>query len=182
MSTALILIDIQNDYFEGGKCELFGPEKCVVNAKQALSLFRQKQLPVFHVQHISVDEGATFFLPGSYGAEIHEQVSPIADEKVIVKHFPDSFLNTELQQSLEELNISRVIVCGMMSHMCIDTTVRAAKSLGYDVLLLHDACTTKDLSWNGTTTPAATVHNVFMASLQGTFAELVDTNSLERAL
>lgn len=104
------------------------------------------------------------------------------NEKVIVKHFPDSFFNTELQKHLKPMKIKRLVVCGMMSHMCIDTTVRAAKQLGYEVILLSDACTTKDLSWNNTTIPVETVHNVFMASLQGTFAKVIATSNLHNIM
>jgi nicotinamidase-related amidase len=182
MSVALVLIDIQNDYFKGGKNELYNTEASVVQAKQALSLFRQKELPIIHIQHISIQADATFFLPDSDGIKIHEQVYPEKNEKVIVKHYPDSFLDTQLQDSLNELQINKLVICGMMSHMCIDTTVRTAKKLGYEVILLNDACTTKSLSWNGTLIPAKTVHQTFMASLQGTFANVIDTNALNNIL
>lgn len=69
----------------------------------------------------------------------------------------------------------KLVVCGMMSHMCIDTSVRAARSHGYDITLLHDACATRDLSWNGKTIPAATVHEAFMAALHGAFADVRTT-------
>lgn len=179
MNTALLLIDIQKDYFEGGKNELANTEPCLVHAKQALSWFRAKNLPVVYIQHISAQPGATFFLPHSEGSKIHDQIAPQSGEKIIIKHFPDSFLNTGLEEHLTALGIKRLVVCGMMSHMCIDTTVRTAKRLDYDVVLLGDACTTKALVWDNETIPAEIVHNVFMASLQGTFAKVIETRSLE---
>lgn len=179
MNTALLLIDIQKDYFEGGKNELANTEPCIVHAKQALSLFRERKLPIIYIQHISLQQEASFFLPHSEGIKIHDQIAPQPDEKVIVKHFPDSFLNTELEEYLKSREIKRLVVCGMMSHMCIDTTVRTAKRLNYGVVLLGDACTTKALIWKDETIPAETVHNVFMASLQGTFAEVIETRSLQ---
>ena len=97
---------------------------------------------------------------------------------MVEKHAPDSFLQTPLQAHLEALGAKRLVVCGMMSHMCIDTTVRSAKAREYETLLLHDACTTKDLSWDGAILPAESVHRAFMASLQGMFARVIGTENL----
>lgn len=177
MNTALIMVDVQNDYFKDGKNELVNTEQAIAHIKQALSLFRDKGLPIFYVQHISLQKNATFFLPNSDGIRIHEEIFPHPDEKVVVKHTPDSFFQTELQKYLELKNIKRLVICGMMSHMCIDTTVRTAKRLGYEVILLSEACTTKDLEWNDTVIPAETVHKTFMASLQGAFAKVLDTKT-----
>lgn len=183
MNTALVLIDIQNDYFPGGKNELFEADRCADRAAEALRLFRERGLPVVHVQHVSKSADATFFLPDTEGVRIHERVRPIAGEPVVVKHFPDGFLHTELKEILAARGVERLAVCGMMSHMCVDTTVRAAMAQGYStVLLLGDACTTKDLAWNGERIPARTVHAAFMAALHGTFATVLDTGELEEAL
>lgn len=178
MNAALVLIDIQNDYFSGGRNQLVNTGQALACAKQALSLFREKGLPVFHVQHINLREDAAFFIPGTEGVRIHEQVFPQADEKVISKHTPDSFFQTELERHLETEGAKHLVICGMMSHMCIDTTVRTAKRAGYKVLLLSDACATKDLVWNNAIIPANTVHATFMASLQGTFADVINTKEL----
>lgn len=180
MNSALIIIDIQNDYFKGGRNELFQPEKAASNARRALDYYREKGLPVYHVQHISNREGAAFFLPGTDGAEIHQIVKPKPGEKVFVKHAPNSFFDTGLADELLDHHIGKITVCGMMSHMCIDTTVRASKDLGIAATVLHDACTTKDLIWNNTTIPAATVHNAFMAALQGLFATVVSTEEFQK--
>lgn len=178
MNTALVLVDIQNDYFQGGRNELFNTDKVITHAQEALSLFREKSLPVVHIQCILLDENASFFLPDTEGIKIHERVNPQTDEKVIVKHTPDSFFQTELQKHLELMNITRLVICGMMSHICIDSTVRTAHRLGYEVILLSEACTTKDLVWNDTVIPAKTVHATFMASLHDTFAQVKETSSL----
>ena len=177
MHTALLLVDIQNDYFPGGTCELYQSGLAAKQASRALAFFREKRMPVFHVQHIALKPDATFFLPDTRGADIHEAVLPAPGEPVVVKHAPDSFLNTELSRHLEDSKIERLVVCGMMSHMCIDTTVRSAKRLGYAVTLLHDACATKDLVWDGNRIPAQTVHGAFMAALDGTFATVVTTDA-----
>jgi len=182
MNTAFISVDIQNDYFKGGRNELFNADLALTRAQEALALFREKGLPVVHIQCILLDEQATFFLPGTEGINIHEGMKPRSDEKVIVKHTPDSFFQTELQQHLESIQATRLVICGMMSHICIDSTVRSAHRLGYEVLLLGDACATRDLAWNGAVIPAPTVHDAFMASLQDTFAQVIDTGSLHNMI
>lgn len=178
MNTALVIVDIQNDYFKGGRNELYNSDEAAARAQEALTLFREKNLPIVHIQCILLDEHATFFLPGTEGINIHAAVAPRSDEKVIVKHTPDSFYQTELQQHLESIQAERLVVCGMMSHICIDSTVRSASRFGYEVLLLSDACATRDIEWDGTVIPAQTVHQTFMASLQDTFAQVRKTSSL----
>lgn len=173
MKSALILIDIQNDYFEGGKSELNYPTKTAKSAKTILDFFRENNLPVYHVQHINTSSKATFFLSGSTGAEINPLVSPNKEEKVFIKHVPNSFYNTGLVETLSNNGTKHIVVCGMMTHMCIDTTVRYAKDLGFSVTLIEDACTTKDLVWNGHTISAEVVHASYMASLNGMFAEII---------
>lgn len=175
MKSAIVLIDIQNDYFAGGKNELHLPEVAAAHARKALDAYRDLGMPVFHVQHISTKAGATFFLPNTTGAEIHASVAPLAQEKVIVKHVPSAFYQTDLLEELRRLEISHLVICGMMSHMCIDTSVRATKDYGFTVTVLEDACTTKDLKWKDTVIPAETVHNTMMASLNGAFAQVQET-------
>ena len=111
-------------------------------------------------------------MPDTPGSEIHGAVKPLDGEPVIIKHAPDAFFQTDLHDALSRAGIRKLVVCGMMSHMCIDTSVRAARNHGYDITLLHDACATRDLSWNGKTIPAATVHEAFMAALHGAFADV----------
>jgi Amidases related to nicotinamidase len=177
-NTALLLIDIQDDYFEGGKNPLYNPEAALVNVQKALSLFRALGLPVIHVQHVNLREGAAFFLPDTEGVRIHEALTPQEGEYLVVKHAPSSFYQTGLDEILEWNHITSIVVCGMMSHMCIDTTVRAAKDYGLAVTLLEDACTTKDLVWNGEVLPAEIVHKTFMAALNGMFANVIETREL----
>lgn len=178
MKSALLLVDIQNDYFPGGRCELFQPEQTAEKAKLLLEYFRNQGLPVFHIQHISENKPNGFFLPGTEGAEIHSSVFPTDKHKVLVKHTPNSFLHTGLEQLLRAQSVDQLVICGMMSHMCIDSTVRAAKDLGFSVLLAEDACTTKKLIWGETEIPAQTVHQTIMASLNGTFARVLTTKDL----
>ncbi len=173
MSTALILIDIQNDYFPGGKMELDGSTEASLKARELLSFFRTRQLPVGHVRHVSKRPGAAFFLPGTEGAEIHENVVPLASETVIEKNFPNSFRNTRLLDFLKEAGISVLAIAGMMTHMCVDATVRAAFDYGFQCTVIHDACAARTLSFENATVPAPQVHAAFLAALAGTYARVV---------
>ena len=176
--TALLIIDIQNDYFPGGTMELEGADAAGAKAGQALKSFRDKRLPIIHVRHLSVRPGATFFIPGTKGAEIHPSVKPGANETVIEKNFPNSFRNTALKEHLEKNNITNLVVAGMMTHMCVDASVRHAADLGYKVTLLGDACATRAQSYGGETVPARQVHAAFLAALNGFYAKVVDTHEL----
>ncbi len=175
MKQALLLIDIQNDYFEGGTMTLVRANQASENAKLILKNFRKKHQLVIHIQHIAAQPGATFFLPRTYGVETHENVRPIDDEKLIIKHFPNSFRETELKVYLDENGITGLVICGMMTHMCVDATTRAAKDFGYNCILIGDACTTRDLGINGKTVKADDVQNAFLAALNITYATVTST-------
>jgi nicotinamidase-related amidase len=176
--TALLIIDIQNDYFRGGKMELEGAETAGAKAAQALAKFRKDGLPVFHVRHLSVRPGATYFIPGSQGAEIRGVVKPLDGETVVEKNFPNSFRGTALQDHLDKGKIKNLVVAGMMTHMCVDASVRHAADLGYKITLLGDACATRAQSFGGESVPARQVHAAFLAALNGAYAKVVKTDEL----
>lgn len=173
MYPALLLIDLQNDYFPGGKMELFEISAAAEKAKQLLSFFRNKNWPVIFIQHISLNPSATFFLPGSSGVEIHESLKPEATEKVFVKHYPNSFRDTKLHEYFQEKTISDLVICGAMTHMCVDTTTRAGADLGYNCWLIADACATRDLQFDHHIVKAPDVQVAYMAALNGSFAEVM---------
>jgi len=177
MNTALILIDIQNDYFAGGKMELVEPDKAADNAKIILDRFRHDSLPIIHIQHIATSPAATFFLPDTTGVDINEKVLPLSTEKKIIKHFPNSFRETELLEYLKENKIETLVICGMMTHMCIDATNRAAKDNGFNCLLIGDACATRDLEINNETVKAKDIQNSFLAALNSYYATVMTTDS-----
>jgi nicotinamidase-related amidase len=176
--TALLVIDIQNDYFPGGAMELEAADAAGAKAGIALEKFRKSGDPVIHVRHLSVRPGSTFFLPGTKGAEIHEAVKPLGGESVIEKNFPNSFRATRLEQTLKESGIKNLVVAGMMTHMCVDATVRHAADLGYKITLLGDACATRAQSYAGEKVPARQVHTAFLAALNGFYAKVLDTHEL----
>jgi nicotinamidase-related amidase len=176
--TALVLVDIQNDYFPGGKMTLEGIEAASGNAARLLGRFRKQGFPVFHIRHIAIHAGATFFLPDTPGSEIHSSVAPIAGETVIVKHFPNSFRETPLLDQLKNGAVTSIVVCGAMSHMCIDATVRAACDLGFQCQVGEDACATRALMFGQETVPASKVHAAFMAALSAAYAQVLSTEEL----
>ncbi|MFH1194371.1 MAG: cysteine hydrolase family protein [bacterium] len=172
MDTALILIDIQNDYFPGGKMQLEGSIEAVSNAKSLLIKCRELKIPVIHVQHFSVHSGSTFFIPRTEGVEIHDSVKPIDSEIVIKKNYPNSFRNTSLLDELKKNGIKKLIICGMMTHMCIDATVRAAFDFGFSCIVAGDACATKSLDYDGYIIKSEFVHSAFLAALASVYAKV----------
>jgi len=177
MTTALLIVDIQNDYFPGGTMENVGSTAAAGHAGSLLKAFRGKSLPVIHVQHIATRPGATFFLPNTPGAEIHESVRPEKGETLFVKHFPSAFRETALLEHLRKEKIVRLAIVGMMTHMCIDTTTRAAADLGFTCLLAHDACATRALAFNGVQVPPENVQAAYLAGL-GAFAKVMTASEV----
>ena len=175
---ALIIVDLQNDYFQGGKWVLEGTEAAASKAETLLKSFRAKRLPVVHVRHEFPTDDAPFFLPNSDGARIHSSVQHIEGEPVVVKHQINSFRDTNLKEILDALDIDSVLICGAMSHMCIDAVTRAAYDFGYNCAIAHDACATKGLEFNGITVPASQVHAAFMAALGFAYANVASSDEL----
>lgn len=175
MSKALIIIDIQNDYFENGAMELVDSLQASENAKQILSKFRNDNLPIVHVQHLSVALGSFFFLPETKGQEIHENVKPLSGEKVITKYYPNSFRETELLDYLKSKNITELVIVGMMTQMCVDATVRAAKDFEFECTVIGDATATRDLEVIGKQVKAVDVQTAFLAGLSMFYADIKNT-------
>jgi nicotinamidase-related amidase len=178
MNQCLIVVDLQNDYFPGGSMELVGIEEAAANAQILLREFRKAKLPVIHVQHIAARPGATFFLAETTGAEINQMVTPREGEEVVVKNFPNSFRDTTLLEILKKSKAEKLLLCGAMSHMCIDATTRAAFDLGFNCTVAEDACATKDLIFKGKTIKAQDVHASFMAALSAPYAQVLSTQEI----
>ncbi|MGD2100013.1 MAG: cysteine hydrolase family protein [Desulfobacterales bacterium] len=176
MNTGLILVDIQNDYFADGRMELVGMDAAAEKASRLLTYFRENQMPTFHIQHISTREGATFFLSDTRGVEFHASIKPAPDDLVIRKHFPNSFRETTLLDALKSAQVDSVVICGAMSHMCIDATTRAAADLGFRCTLIHDACATRNLDFGTKKVLAEDVHASFMAALNAAYARVISCN------
>jgi nicotinamidase-related amidase len=179
MKSALVVIDLQNDYFPGGAMELAGITQAGAQARTLLAAWRRSRRPIFHIQHVALGPEATFFRPDTPGVEINECVRPLPGEAHILKHYPNAFRDTRLLEALHNTGVQELIICGAMSHMCVDATTRAAFDFGFACTVIHDACATRDLVFHALTIPAAQVHGAFMAALGMRYAKVV---SLEEFL
>ena len=164
MTRALIVVDIQNDYFPGGAYPLAGPEEAAAQARLLLDAFRDSGETIVHMQHVWDAPDAAFMRPGTEGIEIHELVAPADGEMVLQKTHPNSFLDTGLESFLRNRrrHVDTLVVCGMMTSMCVDATVRAAADLGF----------------GGREVAAADVHAAFLAALAGGYARVASAAEL----
>jgi nicotinamidase-related amidase len=167
--TALLIIDVQEFYFPGGRMQLENPEAAGMNAGLLLHLFREKRLPVYHVRHN--------FEPGG---NIHQYVRPLDGESVFSKDQVNAFADTDLLLTLQRDSIERLVVCGMQTHMCVEAAVRAAHDLGFTCLLASDACTTRALQFEEHIIPADNVHYSTLNTLQGSYARVATTEAIIR--
>ena len=173
---ALVVVDIQNDYFPGGKWTLSGAEAAADNAARLLDAARAAGDLVVHIRHEFPTADAPFFTPGSEGAKIHPKAQNRENERVLLKHHVNSYRETDLKKVLDEGGVEEVVICGSMSHMCVDAVTRASNDFGYKVTVVHDACASRDLEFNGVQVPAAQVHAAFMAALGFAYATLRSTD------
>ncbi len=173
---ALIIVDIQNEYFPEGNLPLVGIHEATEKAAKVLAHARQNNDLVIHVRHEFTDPNTPFFKAGTNGVKIHPQVAPLDSETVILKNYPNSFLKTNLKEELDKSDIEEVVIIGSMSHMCIDATTRAASDFGYKATVVHDACATRDLEFRGNLVPANHVHTAMMAALEFAYATIKTTD------
>lgn len=164
-NTALLIIDVQNDYFPGGKMTLENSEQAAENIRKVLDYFRENHLPVIHIRHISTNDGATFFLPDTDGVKINNRVLPQENEKIITKHFPNSFRETDLLNYLQSKKIKSLVITGMMTDVCVESTTRAAFDFGFSNTVIGDATATRNRELNGEVLKAEEVQRSFLAGI-----------------
>lgn len=174
--TALIVVDIQNDYLPGGAWPLVDVEAAARQAARLLADARAAGDLVVHIRHEFLTDEAPFFRPGSYGAQLHSSVANLPGEQVVLKNYINSFRETDLKLILDANATEQLVVCGNMSHMCIDAITRAAVDYGYPVTVIHDACASRDLEFNGVTVPARLAHAAFMSALSFAYATMQSTD------
>lgn len=167
---ALLVVDIQDFYFAGGKSELVDPIPAAQNAAKLIEEFRAKGWLIVFIKHQSAEQDA-----------IHTLVKPILGEEVFTKNSVNSFVGTQLQDYLFGQQVSKLVVCGMQTHMCVEAAVRASADLGLKVTLVHDACATKDLKWGNETIPAKMVHLSTLATLRS-YAKILSTEEYLKAI
>jgi nicotinamidase-related amidase len=153
--------------------ELVGMTQAAAQARELLAACRRAGRPIFHVQHLALGPGATFFRPDTPGVEINESVRPLPGEALIQKHYPNAFRDTGLLEALKTASVEELLIGGAMSHMCVDATTRAAFDYGFRCTVIHDACATRDLVFEALTIPAAQVHGAFMAALGMRYARVM---------
>ena len=166
MKTALLLLDFQKDHFPGGKHPLANALEAAKRAYMILQCFREHGGRHVHIQHISQEPDATFFISGDRGTDIHDSVAHFEGEPIVYKHEPNAFRNTELLELLRSWEIERIVVCGMMTHLDVDATVRAASEFGFHVIVAEDACATRDISQGDRTVSADLVQKSFLAAFK----------------
>ena len=175
MSIALLLLEFQNDYFPNGRIPLEKSQEASAKAREVLNAFREKKSPVIHVQHISTQPDAAFLLPCTKGADFYQTVQPIKGETIIKKHYPNSFKDTQLLNHLIKHKINHLLICGMITHLTVDATVRAAHDLGFTCTVLDDACAAQQLTFNQHVISAQDAHHAYMAGLQTAYAAVLNT-------
>lgn len=147
MSTAVLLIDLQNDYFPEGKYPLWNTEKTLSNVLNLIDRAQERGDLIVHVKHIANPAMgiSPFFNKGTEGSEIHPQVLAASpDSPVVVKEYADSFENTNLEEVLASHSISKLLICGMMTQNCVTHTAISRAGEKYDVTILTDCSTTVD--------------------------------------
>lgn len=174
-TTALVLIDIQMDYFTPGKLLIPDGEAAVSQAAALLEWARANNIAIIHIQQLAKSPASPLFAPESVGAEFHPRVMPESNEIVIQKGLPSSFRGTTLQEQLTERGIDTLIISGLMTHMCVDSTTRDALSLGYKVIVASDACATRDLPLTDGEgiLPHKELHKATLAALADRFSDVL---------
>ncbi|MEP6561662.1 MAG: cysteine hydrolase family protein [Nakamurella sp.] len=173
MTHGVMVIDIQQDYFQGGAHPLVDPDAAAQVARSVVDDARGRGEWVGHLQHQATEPDATFLIAGTPGGEIHPLLTPAAGEPVITKKAPNSFVGTGLADTLAAAGVDDLTVVGMMSSMCVDATVRAALDLGLSVTVVENGCAAPDLVFQDTVIPGSTVHAAFMAALAGAGATVI---------
>jgi len=169
IKTALLIVDIQDFYFPGNGPGLVNAESASLNAKEILEIFREKNQLVVHVRHKS-----------DKGFAIHKNVEPLSDEKVITKEEVNSFQNTDLLEYLKSNNISRLVIIGMQTQMCLEAAVRAGNDFGFECIVIHDACATRDLKFNDKIVKAEDVQISTLATIAGGgYGKVIDLNTFK---
>jgi nicotinamidase-related amidase len=172
----LLVIDAQREYVDGN-VKLTNIEPAMEALARILKRARKAGIKIIHFKH-HAPKGAPVFDPDGPYVEIAEPARPEDGELIIVKHFPDAFIETGLKEQLQ--GSPNLIVAGFMTHACISATVRSAGQAGFNTTVIANACATRDLpdkSKNGAMVPAAIVHQANLAALADLFAQVLEKDS-----
>ncbi|MDV4150762.1 isochorismatase family protein [Clostridium sp. AL.422] len=142
MKKALLVIDIQKEYFKNGKFALWNTDNTLNNIENAIKKANISNIPVILIQHVS-DADSTLFKEGTEGVDIHPRILKVApNAKRVIKKFADSFYETNLEEVLLQLKVEEILVCGMMTQNCVVFTAISKQAEKHSVKILADCCTT----------------------------------------
>lgn len=164
--TALLIIDIQDFYFPGGAMPLVGPEAASLNAARILEKFRADGRLVVHIGHNAKDKMG-----------FRETVAPKSGERIFYKNEVSAFNGTDLLPYLREQKVRRLVIVGMQTHMCVEAAVRAAYDLGFECILVEDACATRILKYKNREVSAEDVHAATLSALDRAYSSVIDTET-----
>ncbi len=168
--SAVVMIDAQLEYVTG-RLPLTGVGPALEVGAELLAAARAAGRPVIHVQHRGQGDG--LFGPDSAFFAIAPEVAPVADEPLVEKVVPNAFADGALAARLKQLGISKIIIAGFMTHLCVSTTARAALDLGFGCSVLAPACATRDLpDGQGGVVAAGDIHRIELVALSDRFATI----------
>ncbi|KAG1472293.1 hypothetical protein G6F56_001629 [Rhizopus delemar] len=172
---ALIVVDVQNDYFPDGKFPTCSPIETAEACAQLIKKFREEEKEVVFVQHVPKEENGKvhpFFSPGTHGVEIHDSVKPLSTEKIITKYDMSGFVRTNLKEYLISKGVKKLIVVGMMIHNCVNATVYSGVDEGFDCIVVEEAVNTFDQPLNGKIIKAEQIKESFLAGIQFAYSKV----------
>ena len=177
--TALLLIDFQMEYYSGG-LPLPDGAAAAKNAADLIDWADRVGVHVIHIHHVAGNPQSPLFTPGGKHVAPHPLVVPADHHQRVSKGLPSSFVGTGLHTLLQERAVDTLIITGLMTHMCVDSTARDALSLGYKSIVAADACATRDLpdyAGNGVL-PHRELHHFSLSALADRFAEVMSTKAI----
>lgn len=179
VKTALLVIDFQNEYFNG-RMPIPDGRQALTNAKRLISHADAAGIAVYHVQHVTPAD-SPIFAENSATSAFHADLQPAAHHSVVQKSSVSVFPTTDIDERLKKAGIDTLVVTGLMTHACVAGAARDAVPLGYNVMVASDACATRDLdSGDGKTVPHDELHRAALASIDDTFGDILTTDQILR--
>jgi nicotinamidase-related amidase len=182
-SRALIVIDVQNEYFDGAlPISDPPPQTSLENIARAMDAATAAGFPVIVVQHGDDDPGSPIFRKGTHAWSLRPEIEQRTRDHLVEKSFPGAFTGTPLESILESAAVGTVTIVGYMTHMCVDTTSRQAAHRGYGVEILNDATGTLSLENSGGVASGEELHRATLVAQGQFFAEVTSTDQWLRTL
>ncbi|MGH8081593.1 MAG: cysteine hydrolase family protein [Lysobacter sp.] len=175
--TALLVVDFQNEYFSG-RMPIPDGADALRNTRRLIEHADRAGMPVFHIQHVT-PAGSPIFAEGSDSARFHADLQPEPHHQVVRKSSVSVFPSSDIDTRLKRLDVRTLVITGLMTHACVAGAARDAVPLGYEVIVVDDACATRDLdNGDGSVLPHAVLHRAALASIADTFGDIVSTEQL----